>query len=69
MYIGIVQTKQKEEYTMKTEKFSEAWNYLHDTAKELQTDIVYAGVHEDVRWNDGHYIHSTKEVAVMRKVI
>ncbi len=69
MYIGMVHTKQREEYSLKTESFSEAWTFINETAGTLSTDVVYAGVHEDVRWNDGHYIHPTKEVAVMRKLI
>lgn len=69
MYIGIVQTRKNEDYSLKTEDFSEAWSYVNETAGELKTDVVYAGVHEDVRWNDGHYIHPTKEVAVMRKLL
>lgn len=69
MYIGIVQTKKREEYTTKTESFSEAWSYVNETAQELKPDVTYAAVHEDVRWNDGHYIHPSKEIAVMRKLI
>jgi len=69
MYIGIVQTKKNEDYSLKTKSFSEAWNFINETAGALKADVSYAAVHEDIMWDDGNYMHPTREIAVMRKLI
>lgn len=66
MFIGVVQSRKQEEYSLQTETFSDAWQFCHETVEALASDAMYAAVHETVTWNDGQRTYCSKEIAVMR---
>lgn len=66
MFVGVVRSKKKEEYSFQTDNFSEAWKFCHETTETLASDTAYAAVHETVKWSDGKNTYCSKEIAVMR---
>lgn len=62
IFIGTVKTRLNETYTLETQDFSEAWQFLWNTSDQLGKDVIYAAVLKDVG------LHPNREMAVMRTI-